>query len=65
MLGCFSYSDITQVFLLFFNLNPGHLLWAQCRVCTDKEVHQVFSISLIDLVCKGSEDRITSVCLMK
>lgn len=30
----------------------------------EEEVH-LFSISVIDLVCKGSGERIASVCLMK
>lgn len=57
----------TSLPILFSNLNPGHLLGtvALCDVCDNREVHQLFSISPIDLVCEGSEERIASVCLMK
>lgn len=55
----------TSLPLLLSNLNPGHLLWAQRDVCGYTHVHQLFSISPIDLGCKGSEERIASVCSMK
>lgn len=58
----FACSHITQVFLFCFptSTGPGHRLCAR-SVATG----MLFSISLIDMGCKGSEERIASVCLMK